>query len=168
METFLITQEQIMSIEKGELTIREVFPKLFIKELVRGGIYEVNGMIIRYAGKLSRNYDSGAYGFTACGEFKENLGLGEDDTFNEVDMKDWEEMLLGEARKRGFVEGAKYSNDRKIYTIQGKINAHYMSGTNSTKLTDGYGGSIFNHGVWEDLAISLKEAQEKLGVKIIY
>jgi hypothetical protein len=167
MENYIITKTQILEIENGDLTLREIFPKAFAEPLVIGGIYEVNGMIIRYAGKISRASNSGAYGFTACGEFLQNLGLGEDDTFNKVDMKVWEDMLLNEAIKKGFVLGAKYSNDEKICTIKGEIKAHYMSGTESTKLTDGWGGSIFNHGVWERLAITQKEAEDTLGVKII-
>ena len=167
MKIYEISERQIKEIQIGNLTIEEVFPQVFKKQLVVGNIYEVNGMVIRYSGKISRDSDSGAYGFTACEEFMNNLGLGEDDTFIDVSMEDWEAMLLKEAIKKGFVLGARYSNDEKICTIQGEIQALYMSGTKSTKLTDGWGGSIFNHGVWERLAITKKEAEEQLGYSII-
>ena len=109
---YTITKEQILKLSKINAVVKEnlneLFPDAFKPELELGKWY-------RNTNKALANYQGGikGYGFTIDGEwglFKDNWSFDSPENWKPATHEEVEAALIAEAKKRGFVDGAKFKS----------------------------------------------------------
>lgn len=115
-----ITEEQIKDIAQGggKSKIKQMFPQVFETKLEVGEWYkfywkgepEIKAII--HLSKIEGKEVHFDYGLSIMdgGEWVENDWYNKDHDYRPATAKEVEEALIQEAKKRGFVEGAKYKN----------------------------------------------------------
>ena len=100
-----ITKEQIIALEKGEVTAKELFPELF--EMKVGSFYKHNdGCVINYLGDT--HYNIKVFGFNAYGFWRNTEGWSKHG-WTEITPEEALPYFVKEAEKRGFVKGAYFT-----------------------------------------------------------
>ena len=179
-----ITKEQILKLankaEQGctsviESDLKNWFPEAFKKELEIGKWYITDGNKCGQYGKtlianFSGKEESSNYGITFFGTWGKDLTLYHNDLGRSTRLATPEEVevaLINEAKKRGFVEGAKFkstiSEKGQIRTVTEKRNwdfyLSYNSLNTSTPQTEWYNfntqlqsnPTIFRDGKWAEI-----------------
>ena len=140
------------------------FPKLPETGLV---VYE-NGMIVMRTGKFD------GYGFSSHGRFDDSGNWNFPECperwhpATEADKKRWEELLEKEAKRRGYVKGAKVRclSDNKVYTLDGGLginNIPYWFWLSTTEVPDVI---VMRNGKWAE--IIEEQPKEVISDGIVY
>ena len=165
--------------ENANLTLKEVFPKLFESELEVGKWYKTkNGHL-----KFFVDEDT-AYGFDMIGNWNE-VGKGyrysfrSDNYWTPATDKEVETALIAEAKRRGFKDGVKIRHIlfdmsfSKGLPIINNFNLTYDHSDNSLdyKAEDGQRFRIFKDGKWaeiceEPIELTLEQIAEKFNVNV--
>ena len=174
-----ITKEQINTLasnigEANKNYLKQWFPECFETKLESGKWYTNQAMDKRALFCFTGGYDINlrplGYGFETCGKWAhDQLGWGTVDLKPATDSE-VEAALINEAKKRGF-------KGNHIKLISGKIgeSSSRLTGTylyNDNRIM-AYGDSgtytLYKDGIWATLipTMTQKEAEEKLGVKIV-
>ena len=85
--------------------IEQEFPDLFEREPNKW--YKINGhnkLMVYFTGKYGND---ASYGFSSKGDFRDNIGAHKGDTFESATEEEVKSAFIQEAKKRGFVKGAK-------------------------------------------------------------
>lgn len=171
-ETFLITKEQLKTIEADGINyVKEWFPKAFEeekKELVVGKWYkslEYPKQIV-FASDIKDVQNIKGYGFDTRGDWEScdnrfSWRLPINGNYTEATNQEVEEALIKEAGRRGFKEkdlfiklnDKQYQLEKEIGTFQFLANILFYQGA-----------PIFNNGQWASIipTMSKSEAEEKL------
>lgn len=170
-KTMKITKEQVKELDKGNTTVRALFPDVFKTKLEAGKLYKkpkFGQFLVCFEGVYGNSFDTGKnYGFNSNGEFLECLGVQEDTEYTEATYEEVFEALKNEAVKRGFAKDVWFKVPNSE-TISKCCAEPVLNPWNNQILY--YGDyCIFKDGVWAEIIPTLtrKEAEEKLGVKIV-
>lgn len=112
MENYTITKQQILELHESNspetrTQIAKMFPDAFKKELEVNRWYSYNNCLVCYQGDIN-NLNTG-FGFFSDKSWMNLCNLGyEPEKWIESTPKEIETALRDEAKKRGFVKGAKY------------------------------------------------------------
>lgn len=90
------------------------------------------------------------YGFNCCGDWSNDMGFSLD--ANECVLADPKEVnarLIKEAKRRGFKKGVKYNCPCTDQIHKRKSYLEYCE--NNNWLADGYGGCVFEKGIWAEI-----------------
>jgi len=170
-----VSKEFIMQAYKDACTgwknkIESEFPDLFKAKLVNGNWYwhpDNTGFLMCWSGNYG---ESDSYGINHAGEWSNILHSYKSYNYIQATDKEVEEMLINEAKKRGFVEGVKYISAWNDVVCEYSKNLIYDSVKNCLS---GYNGNncIFQNGKWATIIeqhkeMTLSEIEEKLGYKI--
>ena len=174
MENYTITKEQILeTIRTGtdvtERYFKEIIPEAFKKELEIGKWYKYKLALFYVTNKISNNANYyNIFGFDVDGNWMtHNAKTYFDENYIEATPEEVEVALINEAKKRGFVEGAKFkstiSEKGQIRTVTEKRNwdfyLSYNSLNTSTPKTEWYNfntqlqsnPTIFRDGKWAQI-----------------
>ena len=171
-----ITKEQVLELKssgnwKVSDRLKKWFPEAFKVELEVGKVYkfkEKNRFMFKFAGKYSIRENSGSYGFNMAGKWFENLGVSQDDVYQEATTEEWESALIKEAKKRGYKNGNYKCLDLPNCTEE-VVNDFFYENKDLWHGVSGRGNLIFDNGVWAEIikTISKEDAEKQLGCKII-
>ena len=146
-----ITKEQINQLDKGEKTVRELFPEVFEKFT---GWAKTNEIVNeKYLGYFEKNILK--YGFNGIGKWfvnkhKNPYNYNPSTEYPATDQE-VQTALIEEAKKRGFKKGvfAKWVFEpNKKGCLKKEIEDLYFS---NNMITDGWGHSIFYNGKWAEI-----------------
>ena len=170
-----ITKKQVKAIDKGELTVRELFPDVF-KIKKESGWYkhhnnEHKPWLMYYNFKSKEGY-----GINAGCEWMSiwrNDGYIERNNLIKATDQEVEEALIKEAKRRGYKDGVicksfNHNCDLKINQCE---KSHYVAEYN--KLRYGKDGNrlvvVYSNGKWAEIieTITIEQAEKELGKKII-
>jgi len=168
-----ITKKQIVQLDKGETTVRELFPQVFETKLEVGKWYKYQNCLA-FILELEEEDDFIAYGFLGkkwydkCSHWTNGFFGWKLATKEEV-----ETALINEAKRRGFKVGSKFKNivksdlGRTCEIITSKFRFDYHRNT----LDDPRGyGLIFDNGVWAEIIqpkqMTKEEIEKELGYEI--
>jgi len=170
---FEITKEQVLELHRHghDLTrtqLEGVFPEVFKKPFT-GWAKDTcccNKLWITYFenGLMKYGIDSRGYWF-----IKENpvFEFSESDTHKEATPQEVEDALIGEAKKRGFVNGA-FFNDLHYKSFSGKVDIVRWEEDSQDLRSGGY--CIFHNGIWATIIqpkkMTQSEIEKELGYKI--
>lgn len=174
-KTFSITESQIKTIQADGINyIEEWFPEAFeseFKGLKVGTWYKSKltpSTIINC--QIFTENEKGGYG-VHMGIWSENWGLLNFNDYVEATEQEVFEALKNEAVKRGFVSGC-WIKRPDCFINKGSVKCAFgtekyeLFGSKNDKLQLN-GSSIFENGVWAEVAITLSEAEQQLKKKII-
>jgi hypothetical protein len=117
-----ITKKQIIALDNGETTIRELFPQVFQVELEVGKWYKDTrfDLLFCFQGKYSRKKDSGTYGFSRSKAWVENIGVALDglSKYTPATKEEVKTALITEAKRR-------YKTGQKVISLTERID--YLS-----------------------------------------
>lgn len=111
MAQYTITEEQIKDIAQGggKKKIKEMFPNVFLKELEVGKWYKYKKGVFFI--KSINGFWINVYGTNKDGEWMtDNAKTTYDSSFKPATNEEVEAALIAEAKRRGFVDGAKYKS----------------------------------------------------------
>ena len=113
-----ITKKQIIALDNGETTVRELFPQVFQVKLEVGKWYKDTrlDLLFCFQGKYSRKQDSGAYGFTKSKSWIENIGVYLDglSKYTPATEEEVRAALITEAKRR-------YKTGQKVISLTERI-----------------------------------------------
>lgn len=180
MEKYEITKEQVQDIYNDGCTyVKEWFPDAFKAELEAGKWYKSNYPLLIFIEEIHHSYLVG-YGFNSIEEFKKGEFCRRQNDKYEVDYKSFnfkeatgqevKTALENEAVNRGFKKGVEYLsawNNESLCHYPKEL--FYNSQKNCLATQHGSNECIFQNGKWATIiqTMTKKEAEEKLGVKII-
>lgn len=161
MENYTITKEQILELHESNsyetrIQIAKMFPEAFKKELQVGKWYKrPHNSALFYVTEIL-NIDSNyckVFGFNNLGHWMpENAKTFPDNDF-EATPKQVETALINQAKKRGFVEGAKFKDARygkNLYKVSNE--SIFRLYDNEILCTEDYGnGTVFYKGKWAEI-----------------
>jgi len=170
---FEITKEQVLSLQNcvTDAKLRQWFPEVFKKELVVGKWYKCNeSKFLYFPLEIKDNNHIKAYGFDKKGiysESNENFEWGTPDSLEEATPQEVESALIGEAKKRGFVNGA-FFNDLHYKSFSGKVDIVRWEEDSQDLRSGGY--CVFHNGIWAEIIqpkkMTQSEIEKELGYKI--
>lgn len=185
MENYTISKESVLALaatsQTARLILTENFPDAFKKEMEVGRWYKgtKRNFLLNYQGDNMENY-----GFWEDKGFRNNLYFGSywSNECIEATPKEVETALIAEAKKRGFVEGAKFKSFERgnlVRTI-GKFQHYgifdYSDRYNSLNVStiksewENYNSNqrIFDNGKWASIIHEeIKEITMDKAVKIL-
>ena len=166
MKTFTITEEQIKELSKwkhGKRLMQDWFPEAFEKQLEVGKVYKYMSFnqgkfMFKFNGDFGIN---SCYGFSAKGEWSNNLGVWENkvNLYEEATKEEWLKALKEEAKRRGFKKGVKYNYTDKPYLI--KIFKDKLHLGSIADLVDDF-NNILRDGVWAEVIKEEIPTQEEI------
>lgn len=188
MEKYEITKKQILELQNcnTDSKLKKWFPNAFKTELEVGKWYKSNYPLLIFVEEIHHSYLVG-YGFNSIEEFKKGEFCRRQNDKYEVDYKNFnfkeateqevETALINEANKKykigDYINGL-YSKKVKCLTFESTgngqgnvcVDSYYSVWIN---VGNGYNEKVFDNGNWAEIIPTLtkKEAEEKLGVKII-
>ena len=168
-----ITKKQVKAIDKGELTVRELFPNVFKVEKESGWYKHHNNehkpWLMYYNFKSKEGY-----GINTCGEWRsiwKNNGYIERNNLIKATDQEVEQALIKEAEKRGFeigsyIKSSWFSGATKIEDLEEHMYYYYSSRYNVFSFC---GINLFYKGQWAEIieTITIEQAEKELGKKII-
>ena len=161
MKNYTITKDQILELHESNspetrIQIAKMFPDAFKEELEVGKWYKrPNNSALFYVTEIL-NIDSNhckVFGFDNLGHWMaENAKTFPDNDF-EATPKQVETALINQAKKRGFVEGAKFKDARygkNIYKVSNE--SIFRLRYNEALCIEDYGnGTVFYEGKWAEI-----------------
>lgn len=168
MEKYEITKEQILELENGFRLpkLKQWFPDAFKTELEVGKWYKKDtnlcDWLMNYQGE-----GSVSYGFNTSKNYSDDYIMVESIRWIEATGQEVKTALVNEAVKRGFKKNNTFKSlDNKYCTLEG---TSFLFKKNTLYASDVFKHIIFQNGKWAEIIPTLtkKEAEEKLGVKII-
>jgi len=122
-----ITKEQIIALEKGEVTAKELFPELF--QMKVGSFYKHNyGAVINYLGES--NYRIKGFGINSEGSWFNNDQWSKG-CWTEITPEEALPYFVKEAEKRGFTKGVNFTIKRYykyLFTVYSYDNWKFIDG----------------------------------------
>jgi len=164
-EPYTITKEQILQLESNPLLVRELFPNAFKEELESGKWYKYTDSKIHlvYFTDLVNMY---GYGFDCNGWQKHTKWLK--NTLVLAAETEVSEAFINEAKKRGFVKGAKFISARYLHRKVSNNGLLFFNEDNNTLTLDG--NYIFYNGIWAEIVketvLTMQEIADKFGVDV--
>lgn len=173
-----ITKKQIIALDKGETTVRELFPEVFETKLQIGKWYKSENHLICFEEKVNDIYYY--YGFynktwyDNTGKIKDNYITNKNllNSLLPATEEEVKDALVKEAIKRGFKEGALIKKTGinsyfkfKFEQIKQKDFKYFPK----LNILDSQNGHIFENGKWAEIVetITKEEAEKQLGKVII-
>lgn len=170
-----ITKEQIIALDKKEVTVKELFPSVFAPEFKNGDWIKLKNGYDDCLIFITDYENSRAYGFYKKDKWIEDTGdrawsfKRKDDRWRLATNEEVFEALKNEAVKRGFELNANHTitNGKEVVKIkEAPLRFCYISQENSLLLNN---WRIFENGIWAEIipTITKKEAEKLLNKVII-
>lgn len=185
MKNYIITEEQIKELAKGNKKVKKMFPDVFETKLEIGKWYRYNGWLICFTGIKNDTYKVEllqGYGFDNEMRFRESGNFGSSPEYwvlaNEEEVKS---ALIKEAERRGFKSGAKFKStisdngrirsvfkyySEDIFSFYFDINKITISTKEDEWDENCSNPYIFKDGIWAEVIktkyLTKKQAEEEL------
>ena len=164
-----ITKKQVKQLDKGEVTVRELFPEVFETKLKVGKWYKHKyiGYIFCFNGVYE---DYSQYGILSNGEWSENISSDKSNLIDFIPATEEEvkTALINEAKKRGYNKGlyVDFFGVGKRF-IPFYVISYYYTNNSISLIHDDY--FIFKDGIWAEIieTITKEEAEKILNKKIV-
>jgi hypothetical protein len=171
-----ITKKQIIALDKGETTARELFPDVFQTKLEVGKWYVANhfgSLYLAFINSQDKDYFLG-YGFNKNKNYRNDFSFLKnfDYKWTLATEEEVTEALKNEAVKRGFINGAliKKTGINKDFIFNfNPINENDFKYFSKLNILDSKEGHIFDNGIWAEViqTITKEEAENILGKTIV-
>lgn len=158
MENYTITKKQILELHESNsyetrIQIAKMFPEAFKTELVIGkwyiaSCYKTNEYLILATEIIGNNEVKSNCWFTPWKSFTNTMGLF-DKTERLATPEEVKSALINEAKKRGFIEGAKHNITNGSKTINATDNRFAFLERENKLLFNNW--SIFEQGIWAEI-----------------